>query len=146
MSRRGQEAVGRVGRWVAGAALLGLLGAWAATPAPAGPAAEGQAIRVEATEFAYDAEGPVKVIRPRPGRVTFTVKAGRLLFRVHNAGLIEHNFVIWDQQERTVGEIAVLAPGETQDLEVQLPRGLYQIVCTFPGHRALGMEAALEVQ
>lgn len=104
------------------------------------------AIVVEASEFAYGVRGNVSLVKPRSGPARLVLQAGQVLFRVTNIGVIEHNFVVWDTQEQSVGEIPVLAAGETQELALNLAPGSYLVVCTYPGHKDLGMQLELEVR
>ena len=126
------------------------------TPAPpAAGAARGPApIVVRALDFSFQVAGPGADSKQPAGKaggsgagapLAVTASGGELLFRVTNAGMVEHNFVIWDASERTVDEIPVLAPGETQELRVRLKPGNYRAVCTYPGHRDLGMEFRFQV-
>lgn len=126
---------------VLGAALTAAL-AVSAFAAPAGP----PLITVKAAEFAFDVRGDVEVVKARSGPATAVLGAGEVLFRVTNVGLIEHNFAISDPKGRIVAEVPVLSPGQTQELRVRLKRGAYTILCTFPGHQALGMQVDLQVR
>ena len=126
---------------VLGAALTAAL-AVSAFAAPAGP----PVITVKEGEFAFDVRGDVEVVKARSGRTAAVLAAGEVLFRVTNVGLIEHNFAISDPKGRIVAELPVLSPGETQELRVRLKEGAYAILCTFPGHQALGMEVDLQVK
>lgn len=121
----------------------GAAGGSAAAPSAS---ASANAILVKAVDFAFQFPGQPA---PKPGQLPLvSVKGtgGELVFRVTNAGMVEHNFVIWDSSERTVDDIPVVGPGQTQELRVRLKPGTYRLVCTYPGHRELGMEAALEVR
>ena len=72
-----------------------------------------------------------------------TVKAGTYTFVVTNQGPSSHNLTIngpgvSDQATPTFG------PG-TKNLTVTLKKGTYDLFCSVPGHRALGMDTKLTV-
>lgn len=72
-----------------------------------------------------------------------TVKAGTYTFVVTNQGPSSHNLTIngpgvSDQATPTFG------PG-TKNLTVTLKNGTYDLFCSVPGHRALGMDTKLTV-
>ncbi len=90
-------------------------------------------IKIVAREFTYE---PKEV----------TARSGEIVFSVENAGAIEHNFLIDDSAKRTVAKIAVISPGETEQVRVTLRTGMYAIYCDLPGHREAGMAAPLRVR
>jgi plastocyanin len=84
----------------------------------------------------------------RPGEVTFVVA---------NRGTIQHGFEIeLEEEDDSSGsgsgddglkaETNLLRPGETTELTMNLPAGLYKVECLVPGHDDLGMEGFLEVR
>ena len=85
----------------------------------------------------------------RPGEVTFVVA---------NRGTIQHGFEIEIEGEDDSSgpgsgdddgleaETNLLRPGETTELTMNLPAGLYKVECLVPGHDDLGMEGFLEVR
>jgi plastocyanin len=84
----------------------------------------------------------------RPGEVTFVVA---------NRGTIQHGFEIEIEGEDDSSgpgsgddglkaETNLLRPGETTELTMDLPVGLYKVECLVPGHDDLGMEGFLEVR
>jgi uncharacterized cupredoxin-like copper-binding protein len=99
-------------------------GAWTASGA--------QTVEVKAKEFAFEP----REVAVRPGDVAFVVR---------NLGAIEHNFVIEDAARKTLGEIAIIAPGKTEQLRLVLRAGSYAMVCTLPGHKDAGMSGVLIV-
>lgn len=105
-------------------------------------------ISIHTLEFKFEPQGDVQLKAPASGsgHGTLVVGAGEIVFRVTNAGAIEHNFIIWDKNQRTLAEIPVLAAGETQEVRVRLQPGEYTIICTYPGHTDLGMILALQVK
>jgi uncharacterized cupredoxin-like copper-binding protein len=85
----------------------------------------------------------------RPGEVTFIVA---------NRGTIQHGFEIEIEGEDDSSgpgsgdddglkaETNLLWPGETTELSMNLPAGLYKVECLVPGHDDLGMDGFLEVR
>ncbi len=71
--------------------------------------------------------------------------------RVTNEGQIAHNLKIErgpdpkDETQELAGTDSFL-PGDSETLEVNLPRGRYAMVCTVPGHRELGMTGTIRVR
>lgn len=114
----------------------------------AGAAPGPTVVPIEAVEFKFEPQGKVELKAPASGSgsATLLVPAGEIVFKVTNAGAIEHNFIVWDKNQKTLGEIPVLASGETQELRMSLEPGRYTIVCTYPGHSELGMILALEAR
>jgi uncharacterized cupredoxin-like copper-binding protein len=90
--------------------------------------AEAQEIDVAATEFAYRLS-------------TSEANPGVVVFRLKNDGQLGHDLAIDGEEEKT----PVIDPGETAELEVELPAGRYELYCSVPGHRDAGMETELTV-
>ena len=124
---------------IAGAAIGSSLGAGAADP---------PVVSIKALEFKFEPQGEVEVKPPASAKdqATLVVAAGEVIFKVTNEGAIEHNFIVWDKDQKTLGEIPVLSAGETQEVRIGLKPGRYTIVCTYPGHSELGMALALEAR
>jgi plastocyanin len=86
--------------------------------------------------------------RFQPRDVTVTPGA---TIRVTNEGEIAHNLKIErgpdpkDETQELAGTDSFL-PGDSETLEVKLPRGRYAMVCTVPGHRELGMTGTFRVR
>lgn len=108
------------------AGLLAVSGLGAAAPGP-------QRIDVKASDFAF----APKDLVARPGPMAFVVK---------NEGAIEHNFVIEDGAKKTVAQIAVIAPGGTEEVRATLQAGGYGVYCSLPGHQEAGMVGTLRVK
>jgi uncharacterized cupredoxin-like copper-binding protein len=120
----------------------------AATPvaAPA-PAAVAASIGVTLKEF---------TVFPAPS----AGRAGRLTFRVRNAGAVGHEFVVLRTSKSAagllqggraseagnVGEIGDLQPGVTKTLRLNLKPGHYALICNLPGHYAAGQRADFVVK
>jgi uncharacterized cupredoxin-like copper-binding protein len=116
--------------------------AGAATPAPLGHSSA-------ATLKEYS-------IAPKPSEVA----AGRVAFKVQNAGSIKHEFVVLRTNKKAsellkgneadeagnVGEIGNLNPGQTKTLSLNLKAGHYALICNLPGHYKLGQHADLTVR
>jgi len=117
----------------------------AATPVPSGPLPHTSA----ATLKEYS-------IAPRPSQVA----AGRVTFKVHNAGAINHEFVVLRTNKKAsqllkgneadesgnVGEIGDLQPGQTKTLSLNLRAGHYALICNLAGHYKAGQHADLSVR
>lgn len=72
-----------------------------------------------------------------------TVKPGTYTFVVTNKGPSSHNLTI--NGPGVAGKATpTFAPG-TQTLTVTLKKGTYDLFCSVPGHRALGMDTKLHV-
>lgn len=69
------------------------------------------------------------------------VPAGPTAFFVDNRDLFWHTFTI----EGTAVDVRVASRG-TRRVEVDLAPGTYDLVCTIPGHEAVGMTGTVEVQ
>jgi uncharacterized cupredoxin-like copper-binding protein len=73
------------------------------------------------------------------------LNGGTYTFRVHNAGKIPHDLVISGGQASGPEKTPTIAPGDDATLKVNLGPGRYTLYCSIPGHRQLGMQAALAV-
>src|SRR5262245_26676977 len=85
-------------------------------------------------------------ITPRPSELA----AGRVTFKVHNAGAINHEFVVLRTNRKAsqllkgneadeagnVGEIGDLQPGQTKRLSLNLKAGHYALTWNLTGHYA----------
>jgi plastocyanin len=96
----------------------------------AAPAAEGQAVTAELSEFAIALSGSDF----EPGSYTFTVV---------NAGGVDHALEIEGPGGET--ETGLVPPGGSAELAVNLQNGAYELYCPVPGHREQGMELELVV-
>lgn len=66
------------------------------------------------------------------------LRAGPILFRVTNAGTVQHGFKIEGQGMNSQID-GNLNPGETKNLLVNLAAGTYRVYCPVDGHRDQGM-------
>lgn len=96
---------------------------------PAAPAAEGQKVRVEMTEFKYTMG-------------TTEVSAGKVTFDLVNSGTVEHSFII----EGTDVKSEQIRPGQTVTVQTDLKPGTYTVVCDVAGHKEAGMTTRLVVK
>ena len=96
--------------------------------------------------------------------VTPTVKqatAGKVTFRVHNAGTITHEFVVLKtthpaadlplqsgraDESGNVGETGDLEPGRTKSVTFKLAPGHYAFICNLPGHYLAGQHTDFTVR
>jgi uncharacterized cupredoxin-like copper-binding protein len=71
------------------------------------------------------------------------LKAGRYSFEVKNEGKVPHDLVVKGAgaQEGT----PTIAPGKSESLAVELRPGTYEIYCSIPGHKQLGMDQKVTV-
>ena len=119
----------------------------AAAAQPAPPAPLGHTSAATLKEY---------TITPRPSEVA----AGRVAFKVSNAGAINHEFVVLrtnkkasellkgDEADETgnVGEIGDIQPGQTKTLSLNLKAGHYALICNLAGHYKAGQHADLTVR
>jgi plastocyanin len=122
-----QRDVGRLGLLLAalvGAVLYSLI-----APVTAGERLVA-VVEVKLTEFAIE--------MPK------TVPPGQMTFSVTNAGTMEHNFEVEGEGIEKKFDTN-LKPGETRDLQVDLPVGTYTVYCTVEDHKDRGMRLELKV-
>jgi uncharacterized cupredoxin-like copper-binding protein len=87
-------------------------------------------------------------------------RAGKVTFRVRNAGAIRHEFVVLRTKKAAahllkgreaseagnVGEIGDVKPGATKTLRLNLKAGHYALICNLPGHYVAGQHADFVVK
>ena len=119
----------------------------AAAAAPAPPAPLGHTSATTLKEY---------TVTPRPSEVA----AGRVAFKVRNAGAINHEFVVLRTNKKAsellkgseadetgnVGEIGDIQPGQTKTLWLNLKAGHYALICNLAGHYKAGQHADLTVR
>ena len=145
-----EEVVGRLGMWTLGAAggfflafWIGLIAILSVSDPAAVPASPGVAptdgsgtaggLAVTATEFAFE---------PAP----FSARSGDVAITMRNDGLVFHNLEILTSAGEVVPGFTLEAePGQQDAGDVSLSSGDYLLICSIPGHREAGMEAALTV-
>lgn len=118
-----------------------------AAAAPAPPAPLGHTSATTLKEY---------TVTPRPSEVA----AGRVAFKVRNAGAINHEFVVLRTNKKAsellkgseadetgnVGEIGDIQPGQTKTLSLNLKGGHYALICNLAGHYKAGQHADLTVR
>ncbi len=109
-------------------------GATPPAPPPAQTGEEDQpgVVGIVLREFAFE---------PRP----LKVKTGTVRFLLMNRGTVEHDFAILALQGHDEHEKHLVRPGETKTVEIELPPGTYEAICTVPGHKEAGMAMSIEV-
>jgi plastocyanin len=117
------------------AAFLGVLVASALWAVPAPSAAPRAAARLEVTEKEYS----ITLSRLR-------VHSGRVIVQVLNFGMDNHDLVIQaNAKHGKTWRFDLLEPESHVTRTMTLAPGKYTLFCSLPGHRALGMVAALTV-
>ena len=100
-------------------------------PTGTAPTPEGAVIGVVMREFEFE---------PRP----LVAKAGRVRFQLMNRGSVEHDFMITEIMDME-HERDLVQPGQSKTIEVDLKPGVYEVVCTVPGHKEAGMKVTIKV-
>jgi uncharacterized cupredoxin-like copper-binding protein len=90
-----------------------------------------------------------------------TVAAGKVIFKVHNAGRLTHEFVVLKtnhpaaklplyrgraDEAGNVGETGDLKPGASKNIALILAPGHYALICNLPGHYLSGQHTDLTVK
>ena len=93
-----------------------------------------------------------------------SLNAGKVLFRITNAGTIEHEFAVLKtvlgadklpadpdkpgkvKEDGNVGEVEAIAVKGTKDLSLDLQPGQYVLICNVPDHYGHGMHVAFTVK
>ena len=96
------------------------------------PRAESAVVSVVMREFEFE---------PRP----LVAKAGRVRFQLMNRGSVEHDFMITELMMDMEHDRDLVQPGQTKTIEVDLKPGVYEVVCTVPGHKEAGMKVTIKV-
>jgi plastocyanin len=73
-----------------------------------------------------------------------TITPGQVTFSVTNAGTMEHNFEIEGEGLEKSFETK-LKPGETRNLQIDLPAGTYEVYCPVDDHQERGMRLEIKV-
>jgi uncharacterized cupredoxin-like copper-binding protein len=72
-----------------------------------------------------------------------SVPAGSYTFQVHNDGKVPHDLVI--RGGGVNKGTPTIDPGKSSSLKVDLKPGTYDVYCSIPGHKQLGMDLTLTV-
>jgi uncharacterized cupredoxin-like copper-binding protein len=93
-------------------------------------------------------EGPTVVVEVRLTEFTIempkTMPPGPVTFSVTNAGTMEHNFEIEGEGIEKKFD-SNLKPGETRNLQVDLPAGTYRVYCPVKDHKDHGTQLEIKV-
>lgn len=122
MNRRNSWGVGVAAVMAIGAMILNL---YSAQPVLGGPVR----LKISAKEFAFTP----KILNASAGLVQFVVT---------NTGTVEHSFVS-DELKIKSGPIKA---GRTVTITANATPGTYKVYCDIPGHKELGMVAALSAK
>jgi plastocyanin len=79
-----------------------------------------------------------------PSDTAQTLSAGAYTFEVTNDGKQPHDLVVVGP-DVAHARTPILQPGKTAELKVVLKTGSYDLYCSIPGHKQLGMDAKLAV-
>jgi uncharacterized cupredoxin-like copper-binding protein len=72
-----------------------------------------------------------------------TFPAGSFTFNVTNAGKVPHDLVV--KGNGVNAKTPLLNPGQSKTLKVDLKPGTYELYCSVPGHKQLGMDLHITV-
>jgi uncharacterized cupredoxin-like copper-binding protein len=72
-----------------------------------------------------------------------SLAAGTYTFKVHNDGKVPHDLVV--EGEGLDEKTPTLDGGKSGSLTVELKPGTYDLYCSIPGHKQLGMDTKLTV-
>jgi uncharacterized cupredoxin-like copper-binding protein len=72
-------------------------------------------------------------------------KSGENTFFLVNEGKSSHDMTIKDSTGKQLARSELVQPGNTALLTVKLDAGMYEVICTQPGHADAGMKATLTV-
>ena len=89
-----------------------------------------------------------------------TAAAGKVTFRVRNAGTVKHEFVVIKtnkpaggllkngraDETGNIGEIPGLQPGQSKTLSLKMKPGHYVLLCNMPGHYMAGQHVDFSVK
>jgi plastocyanin len=148
--------------------LLVLVGCSSASAPTDPPAASGSATGAASTRGNDDPAEPARRVDPREDGLEIAlgewalaleadvIRPGRVTFVVANRGTMGHGFEIEIEGVDSSGsgsgddgikaETNLLQPGDTTELTMDLPPGLYKVECLVDGHDDMGMEGFLEVR
>lgn len=97
---------------------------------------------------AIGGEGVIAVVEVKLTEFTIemprTVTPGEVTFSVTNAGTMEHNFEVEGEGIEKAFDTN-LKPGETRNLQMNLPAGTYMVYCPVDDHKVRGLQLELRV-
>lgn len=91
------------------------------------------ALAVQALDIRFDQE-------------EYAATAGEVTIAYVSEGQQQHTLVLFDEDNQTVGDKLIVAPGATDVGSFDLAAGTYSMICDVPGHREAGMVAQLDVR
>ena len=80
-----------------------------------------------------------------PSAAKGSLQPGTYELDVHNGGAVAHDVAVQAQGGGSTEKTSLIQPGGDATLTVRLAKGTYDVYCTVPGHRGLGMLATLTV-
>jgi len=99
----------------------------------------------------------ITVVAGKPSELAFElskqsmIPVGRVTFKVTDGGLAYHDLEICTAQVKTAKNSCagkatkILHPGQSATLTVNLKKGIYEFLCSVPGHAAAGMKGLIGV-
>jgi uncharacterized cupredoxin-like copper-binding protein len=130
-------------------ASLGLFVGMMTTVIVLGKESEGEAASGETTTATTEAGGGGATVAVAAHDFRFTLArrsfpAGTYTFELTNDGKSNHNLVVDGPGVKDKGT-PTIAPGKSAKVTVTLKSGSYEIYCSVPGHKQLGMDVKLTV-
>jgi uncharacterized cupredoxin-like copper-binding protein len=90
------------------------------------------ALEVQARDIRFDME-------------QYDATAGEVTIAYVSAGQQQHTLLVFDEENRQLGDKLSVAPGSTDIGTFDLAAGAYTMICDVPGHQEAGMVATLNV-
>ena len=126
--------------------------------AAAAPAAAGATKAAAPPALAHKVNVSLKEFKVNPNAAQ--AAAGKVTFKVHNAGTVTHEFVVLKtntpanallkgdraDESGNVGETGDLKAGASKTLSLNLPPGHYALICNLPGHYKAGQHTDFTVK
>jgi uncharacterized cupredoxin-like copper-binding protein len=73
----------------------------------------------------------------------YAAPAGEVTVAYESKGQQVHTLVVYDKDDKVVGDTLKVNPGQTELGTYDLPAGTYTLICDIPGHKEAGMVATL---
>ena len=116
-------------------------------------ASEGSAPTPDAEQDGSEVEAPcttiVMLLDYELSPADVVLPAGHHVVCAQNGGKAPHDLVLFalqaEHQRAEVGRTPILAPGEHARIALDLPRGVFEMICSRPGHESLGMRGTLHI-
>ena len=117
-----------------------------AATAPEGTATRSAAVAPTATKVSGTQEARVTLVEWAINPSPLNVSAGKVRITVANTGNSMHNLTILNDSG-VVGATPNFRPSDgPKVLEVELPAGTYQMLCSLPGHAQAGQRGTIVVK